>query len=279
MRSGRPPPATPGAARVSLRMSPGPSDARVGHSRRMRRLAPAAIAALLALPAAASAYTPREHALYQDGPSGRYLLDQGWSTSPGQSGRFRPVAIPNAFNARDYTSRGNRSRVQWYRERFTLPRTSGAEGWRLRFESVNVRADVWMNGVKIGSHVGGYLPFELPASSIRPGSNELLVRVDGCKSRDDIPPAGRGQGWWNYGGILREVYLRKVYALNLGDPQVKATPGGRLQFSAQIRNATSGEQRAQGQIEVTGPGGPVGSSPLALAVRPGGLNFVAAGFR
>jgi beta-glucuronidase len=218
----------------------------------MRRLAPAAIAALLALPAAASAYTPREHALYQDGPSGRYLLDQGWSTSPGQSGRFRPVAIPNAFNARDYTSRGNRSRVQWYRERFTLPRTSGAEGWRLRFESVNVRADVWMNGVKIGSHVGGYLPFELPASSIRPGSNELLVRVDGRKSRYDIPPAGRSQGWWNYGGILREVYLRKVYRLNLGDPQVTTTLGdpARVLVKAQVRG--SGGSAA---VAVAGPNG------------------------
>src|SRR4051812_15426327 len=107
----------------------------------VRRLLPIAIAALLALPAVAAAYTPREHALYEDGPSGRYLLDAGWSTSPSQSGRFRPVTIPNAFNARDYTSKGNRSRVQWYHERFTLPRTQGAEGWRVRFESVNVRAD------------------------------------------------------------------------------------------------------------------------------------------
>jgi beta-glucuronidase len=243
----------------------------------MRRLAPAAIAALLALPAAASAYTPREHALYQDGPSGHYLLDQGWSTSPGQAGRFRPVAIPNVFNARDYTSRGNRSRVQWYRERFTLPRTRGAEGWRLRFESVNVRADVWLNGVKIGSHVGGYLPFELPATGIRRGSNELLVRVDGRKSRDDIPPAGRSQGWWNYGGILREVYLRKVYALNLGDPQVKATPDGRLQFNAQIRNASRRTRLAKAQVEVTGPDGFAASVPdSGVELRPGQLGFTAA---
>ena len=218
----------------------------------VRRLLPIAIAALLALPAVASAYTPREHPLYQDGPSGRYLLDHGWSSSASQSGRFRPVSIPNAFNARDHTTKGNRSRVQWYRERFTLPRTSGAAGWRLRFESVNVRADVWLNGRKIGSHVGAYLPFELPATGIRRGSNELLVRVDGRKERGDIPPAGRSQGWWNYGGILREVYLRKVYRVNLGDPQVTTTIGdpARVAVKAQVRGS-GGDAR----LDVSGPNG------------------------
>jgi Glycosyl hydrolases family 2, TIM barrel domain/Glycosyl hydrolases family 2, sugar binding domain/Glycosyl hydrolases family 2 len=234
----------------------------------MGRLLTAALVTLLLIPAAAGAYTPRERALYEDGPSGRYLLDQAWSTSSSQSGRFRPVSIPNVFNARDYTVRGNRSRVQWYRERFTLPRTPAA-GWKLRFESVNVRADVWLNGRKIGSHVGAYLPLELSANGIRRGSNELLVRVDGRKQRDDIPPAGRGQGWWNYGGILREVYLRKVYAVNLGDPQVTTTIGdpAHVSLKAQVRGSGG-----DATVDVNGPNGfsrtvtvPVGELPTTGA--------------
>src|SRR5436305_3140007 len=95
-------------------------------------------AALLLLPAAvAHAYTPTERALYTDGPSGRYLLDQGWSSARARSGPWRPVSIPNAFNARNYSQRSERSWVQWYRERFTLPSTTGTSGWRIRFESVN----------------------------------------------------------------------------------------------------------------------------------------------
>src|SRR5436305_1430628 len=84
-------------------------------------------AALLLLPAAvAHAYTPTERALYTDGPSGRYLLDQGWSTARARGGPWRPVSIPNAFNARNYSQRSERSWVQWYRERFTLPSTTGS---------------------------------------------------------------------------------------------------------------------------------------------------------
>jgi beta-galactosidase/beta-glucuronidase len=128
-------------------------------------------AVLMLLPATAHAYTPREHALYTDGPSGRYLLDQGWSTARAKAGPWRPVAIPNAFNARNYSQRSELSWTQWYREHFTLPSTTGTSGWRIRFESVNTSATVWLNGAKIGTHTGAHLPFELPARSIHPGGS------------------------------------------------------------------------------------------------------------
>src|SRR5262249_55664345 len=159
----------------------------------------------------------------------RYLLDSAWTTSTHRAGGYRPVSVPNSFNARDLTTKGNRSRVQWYRERFTLPSAAGAAGWRIRFESVNVRADVGLNGRRRGGPTGARLPSERTAAGIHAGANELLVRVDGRASANDIPPAGRSRGWWNYGGILREVYLRKVPRLDLGDPQVTATPGAPAQ--------------------------------------------------
>jgi len=247
----------------------------------MRRLIPTALAALLALPAGAAAYTPREHALYQDGPSGRYLLDQGWTNSSSRSGPFRAVSVPNAFNSHDYTTRGDRSHVQWYRERFTLPAAADAAGWRLRFESVSVRADVWLNGRRIGSHAGAYLPFELPATGIRRGPNELLVRVDGRAEPADLPPKGRSRGWWNYSGILREVYLRKVGKLDLGDPQVTVTSldPAHVTLSAQVRNASRGTLDPSAAVEVSGPNGYSASLPLTgSALGAGRLGTLAGQF-
>src|SRR3954469_10343867 len=117
----------------------------------MRAALIAAVLGTLALPATAHAYTPTQRALYTDGPTGRYLLDQGWSTARARSGPWRAVTIPNAFNARDYSQASERSRVQWYRERFSLPSDQSAAAWRTRFESVNTGATVWLNGRKIGS--------------------------------------------------------------------------------------------------------------------------------
>src|SRR6185295_4947078 len=93
--------------------------------------------------------------------------------------------------------------------------------WIVRFESVNYRATVWLNGHRIGGHAGGYLPFEVALRHARPrGTNVLVVRVDSRHSELDVPNVAvrRGGryvgGWWNYAGILREVYLRKVDRLD-----------------------------------------------------------------
>ena len=82
--------------------------------------------------------------------------------------------------------------------------------WILRFESVNYRSKVWLNGRPIGRNTGAYLPFEIrvPRSALkRDGTNRLVIRVDNRRRRRDFPPSGRGArgspggGWWNYGGI------------------------------------------------------------------------------
>lgn len=208
---------------------------------------------LLALfvPTVAQAAAPPERALYADGPDGRHLLDTGWTSRadpldvgrrrhwerPGNDSGFRRVSVPHAFNARDASRRGFASRVQWYRVRFDLPRGT-ATGWRLRFESVNRHATVWLNGRRLGTHEGAHLPFELSARAVRERGNELVVRVDGRGSRTDLPPSTRVRGWWNYGGILREVYLRRVRALDLADLQVLPREGG-VDVRAMLRN-TSG---------------------------------------
>ena len=50
----------------------------------------------------------------------------------------------------------------------------------------------------------------------RGGTNLLGVRVDNRRFPTDFPPSGLSTtgvptgGWWNYGGLLREVYLRKI---------------------------------------------------------------------
>ena len=81
---------------------------------------------------------------------------------------------------------------------------------------MNYRAVVWLNGRRIGRHAGAFIPFELPLSGLRRGVNRLVVRTDNRRLPTDFPPTTftatnepRG-GWWNYGGIVREVELRRV---------------------------------------------------------------------
>jgi beta-glucuronidase len=55
---------------------------------------------------------------------------------------------------------------------------------------------------------------------VRSGVNRLVVRVDSRRLPTDLP-RGPGGGWWNYGGILREVYLRPIPRADLSQVQIR----------------------------------------------------------
>ena len=128
---------------------------------RLHLLAVALMSAALVLPATAmGADTPRQKTLYRDGPSGRYLLDGVWYTrsDPGDQGQklhwqtetgtggWQRATVPSAANAGDFSVASYMGSVHWYRKDFKAPSSSAAYKWALRFESVNYRAKVWLNG-------------------------------------------------------------------------------------------------------------------------------------
>ena len=107
--------------------------------------------------------------------------------------------------------------VGWYRKDFSLPDASKALEWAVRFESVNYRSTVWLNGRRVGSNRGAYIPFEFRLKGLkRTGTNRLVVRVDSKRRSTDFPPSGLATngaptgGWWNYSGLQREVYLKRL---------------------------------------------------------------------
>jgi beta-glucuronidase len=209
-----------------------------------KKLVPLLLIALLAPAASASAQDPpSERVLYRDGHANRYLMDGQWlfRLDPGNRGLaeglmrqastegWSPTTVPNAWNATDETPESMKGTIGWYRRDFRLPSSSRRYDWILRFESVNYRTRAWLNGRPIGSNRGAYLPFELriPSGLLRRGGvNRLVVRVDNVRRTFDLPPAGMSRtavptgGWWNYGGILREVYLRRVERVAIESVQV-----------------------------------------------------------
>jgi beta-glucuronidase len=190
------------------------------------------------------ATAPTKGALYPDGPDDRYLLGggwlyradpfavgvaQGWWRDVGATAGWSPVTVPNSFNAGDFSAASMAGSVGWYRRDFTLPAKAfpGSvparfRSWIVRFESVNYSATVWLNGRKLGSHAGAYLPFEFALKGLHSGVNRLIVMVDNRRHPGDLPP-GPGGGWWNYGGINQEVYLRSVARADMSQVVVRPT--------------------------------------------------------
>ena len=174
------------------------------------------------------------------------------STSSARPRRQDGHAPPSRERSTPATSptRATSGTVHWFRKDFRLPSRDPGSKWVFRFESVNYRAKVWLNGKPLGAHVGSYLPFEVRAKSVKRGRvNRLVVRVDGRRQKFDIPPLSQRAsgsfegGWWNYTGILREVYLRRVKNLDLEDVFVRP----RLRCRTLRRHASS-SRPASGQL-------------------------------
>ena len=66
----------------------------------------------------------------------------------------------------------------WYRRSFDIPSGWKGKNIMLNFGAVDWKCDVWVNGINVGGHTGGYTPFSLDITdATRLRGNELLVRV------------------------------------------------------------------------------------------------------
>ncbi len=96
--------------------------------------------------------------------------------------------------------------IAWYQRPITIsPGWSGKKTF-LVIGASDWETTVWLDGQKVGSHQGGYVPFDFDLTPfIKPGqSQNLVIRVDDV--RRDFTLYGK-QGYGNARGIWQTVYL------------------------------------------------------------------------
>ncbi|GJM63093.1 glycoside hydrolase family 2 protein [Persicobacter diffluens] len=110
-----------------------------------------------------------------------------------------------------YTGKG------YYQRNFNIPADWKGKQVRIKFDAVYQSAKVWLNGQLLGTHVGGYTPFEFNISEIAHynGENSLVVQADNTYSRG---------AWWPWGGISRSVSLLCNESVRIAYQHITATP-------------------------------------------------------
>jgi beta-glucuronidase len=113
----------------------------------------------------------------------------------------------------------------WYKKSFDYHKSNSADKIFLYFGAVNYRADVYLNGWKLGVHIGGFTPFnfQVPDALLKEKGNFLVVRVDNKRSAEGVPTLNTD--WWNYGGITRSVKLIELPAVAIRDYVIQLKPG------------------------------------------------------
>lgn len=97
----------------------------------------------------------------------------------------------------------------WYRKEFMLPPEAAGKNLFLRFEGAMNVAEVWVNGVKKITHLGGYLPFvvDFTAEAVPGELNRVTVRLDNTDNPVTGPKPLKQLDFNMYSGLYRDVSL------------------------------------------------------------------------
>ena len=108
-------------------------------------------------------------------------------------------------------------KILWYRTTFTVPSSFRGKNVLLHFGAVDWSADVYVNGIRAGSHQGGYDPFGFDIGPLLKSGNVQLLELRVTDPVDNGPqPRGKQvlkpEGIWytSVTGIWRTVWIEAV---------------------------------------------------------------------
>ncbi len=142
----------------------------------------------------------------------RELQEYDFETAP-------QLAVPGDWNTQRpqlYYYEG----TVWYRKRFDFDKLEDGNRLFLNFGAANYETIVWLNGKRLGSHIGGFTPFTFEITDfIKEGENSVVVKVDNRRKAEAVPTVNTD--WWNFGGITRSVTLIETAATFIEDYYVQ----------------------------------------------------------
>jgi beta-galactosidase len=121
--------------------------------------------------------------------------DSAWSS----------VSIPHTWDTVTAVTPHTNS---WYRTHFTVSPANPQDRVYVYFEGVFQVADVYVNGVSLGQHRGGFTRFIFDATSaVKIGSDNVLAVKVNSNTCSDCLPDGTPRLFKGYGGIYRQAWL------------------------------------------------------------------------
>ena len=181
---------------------------------------------------------------------------EGWMDGiPGEE----MIPVPASFQD-FYTEKDIREYTGdfWYETDFFVPGEWEGREILLRFGAATHRASVYVNGILITEHEGGFLPFSADVTTVvrYDSYNKVVVKVNNELNCTNIPcgetitlPNGKKMSkpyfdFFNYAGLQRSVYLLALPRESVVDFDLDyAIHGKNAEVSYQIR--TNGEHAVQ----------------------------------
>ncbi|OZQ71257.1 glycoside hydrolase family 2 protein [Paenibacillus odorifer] len=159
----------------------------------------------------------------------------------------------------------------WYKREFTVP-----ENWTngrviLHFGAVDYMAEVWVNGVSVGTHRGGYTPFSFDiTSNLLAGGNVITVYAEDDVRSGRQPRGKQSEQFHSHGcdytrttGIWQTVWLEQVPETYLSNLKVVADPdNGCVHLEMKVQGNVAGDTLSATALY---GGKPVGDSSVIVS--------------
>jgi beta-glucuronidase len=166
-----------------------------------------------------------------------------WYKAPLRDAESRPLPVDwdwESWGFMDVPSCWNLERAEllyfegsglYYRPFRYRPEREGERAF-LRFEGVQYRCTVFLNGACLGTHDGGSTPFCAEITETVREDNKLIVVAEARRRSDRVP--SENTDWFNYGGLYRDVLLLRTPAAFVKDFFLRLTPGRRDEISLDV---------------------------------------------
>jgi len=142
----------------------------------------------------------------------------------------------------------------WYKKSFDFKLKPNRRVF-VWFGAANYHAIAYLNGQKLGEHLGGFTPFNFEITRLlKEKDNFLVVKVDNKRQRDGVPTLNTD--WFNYGGLTRQVYLAEAPQTFIRDYFIQLKPGS--------------EQEIAGWVQLDGA---KPSQPVKIEIPEAGINI------
>jgi beta-galactosidase len=139
---------------------------------------------------------------------------------------WEPVSLPHTPVITPKVMEGQWQGTCWYKKTFELPSSAKGQRLILRFGAAMNISEFWVNGHKVKTHMGGYLPVVFDfTDAARPGKeNTILVKLDNTDNEITGPKPMHRLDFNMHGGLYRDAWLMIKNPLHITDPILANKP-------------------------------------------------------
>lgn len=134
--------------------------------------------------------------------------------------QWQKVSLPHTAVAEPKVMKGQWQGICWYKKTFSLGKEAENKQLIIHFEGAMNASEIWVNGEKAASHLGGYLPvvFDFTHLANIDGENEILVRLDNNDNATTGPKPMENLDFNMFGGLYRDAHLIIKDPLHITNP-------------------------------------------------------------